>query len=436
MRRGRGAKKPRVKLPPPAIIDIETFESHGDGAGRAPDGKRVYVPNSRPGDRAEVEFIASRGDGYSGRVQKFLNQSPRRDADCPVFETCGGCQLQHVPVEDYQIWKSDIVKTAFARQGLEPEFQPMMSAPLSSRRRTTIKVIKTSNGVVLGYNAAQSHQIVDIENCPRLIDSLNVLLAPLRKLAGQILPMNGTARFSVTDTGTDTIDLLVDTDIDLGLEQFEIFSEFAHAYQIPRVTRKTSDNFLEPIIELEPVKISLSGFDVPLPPDSFLQPSLDGERILTELVLNAINGSQQVIDLYAGVGTFSVPLATKAKNVLAVDGASHQVDALQSAVNQNTKLANIQTLTRDLQRNALMAAELNFADVIVFDPPRAGAKEQTYEIAQSTVPLVVAVSCNPATMARDLRFLIDGGYDITHVTPVDQFPMSYHVEAVAILKRL
>lgn len=435
LRRGRGGKKPRITLPPPAVIDIETLESHGDGAGRAPDGKRVYVPNTLPGDRAEVTFVANRGDGYAARATGFLDQKPRRDADCPVFETCGGCQLQHVPEQDYLNWKSEVLRAALARQGLDPDIRPLISAPLSSRRRATVKVQKTINGVVLGYNAAQSDQIVDIDHCPRLIGSLNALLEPLRELSDQLLPANKGARFAMTDTGTGAIDLMVETDIELDLERLETLSAFAHEHKVSRITLKSSNNLLEPVIELKPVMISLSGFNIPLPPDSFLQPSLDGERILTDLVMDAASGCQDVIDLYAGVGTFTVPLAGIAKNVLAIDGAAHQIAALQAAINLNVKLANTKTETRDLQRNPLIAAELNNADVVVFDPPRAGAKEQAFEIAQSSVPTVIAVSCNSATMARDLRCLVDGGYDIEYVTPVDQFPMSYHVEAVALLKR-
>jgi len=434
-RRGRGAKKPRVKLPPPATVDIETLESHGDGAGLAPDGKRVYVPCTLPGDRVQIEFVASRGDGYAARATGFLEQMPRRDADCPVFETCGGCQLQHVPVPDYQTWKLDTVSKALGRQGIETNIRPLISAPLSSRRRTAIKVKRTSGGVIIGFNAAQSDQIVEIDHCPRLTGPLNALIAPIRSLSEKLLPTNGAARFAITDTGANTLDIVIETDVELDLERLETLSEFAHAHQISRITRKSSDNLLEPVIELKSITVNLAGARVPLPPDSFLQPSVEGERILTDLVISAASDAAHVIDLYAGVGTFSVPLAKTAKSVLAIDGESHQIAALQAAINQNVKLANIKTETRDLQRNALVPSELNHADVIVFDPPRGGAKEQAFEIAQSSVPLVIAVSCNPATMARDLRCLIDGGYDIEYITPVDQFPMSYHVEAVAILRR-
>ena len=434
-RRGRGKQKKQVKLPPPAIIDIETLESHGDGAGMGPGGKRVYVPSTLPGDRVEVAFVATRGDGYAARAQSFIDEAPRRQPDCDVFDLCGGCQLQHVPEDDYKAWKSDNVRTALARQGLEPEIRPIQMTPLASRRRSTFKAKKTQQGVLIGYNGAQSNQIIDISHCPRLIDPLNRLIGPLRTLSGGLLPANGAARYALTQTTDHSIDLMIETDIDFSLAHLETLSAFAHDHHISRITRKSSDNLIEPIIELKPVKVPLSDIEVPLPADSFLQPSFEGERALTDLVLESALGCQHIIDLYAGIGTFSVPLSGMAKSVLAVDGAPHQIAALQAAINGNIKLANITTATRDLQRNAMMASEMNQADLIVFDPPRAGAKEQAFEISQSDVPRVIAVSCNPATMARDLRALVDGGYQIEHVTPVDQFPMSYHVEAVAVLAR-
>ena len=435
-RRGRGKQKKKITLPPPAIIEIETLESHGDGAGVGPDGKRVYVPSTLPGDHVEVAFNATRGDGYAGRAQSFVNQVDRRQPDCDVFDVCGGCQLQHVPEDDYKAWKSNNVRTALARQGLEPEIRAIQMTPLSSRRRSTFKAKKTQQGVLIGYNSAQSNQIVDIDHCPRLIDSLNRLIGPLRKLSDGLLPANAGVRYALTQTIAESIDLMIETDIDLSLAHLEMLSAFAHDHHISRITRKSSDNLIEPIIELKPVKVPLSDVEVPLPADSFLQPSFEGERTLTNLVLEAAHGCQSVIDLYAGIGTFSVPLAGMAKSVLAVDGAPHQIAALQAAINGNVKLANIKTETRDLQRNAMMASELNLVDLIVFDPPRAGAKEQAFEISQSDVPRVIAVSCNPATMARDLRALVDGGFQIEYVIPVDQFPMSYHVEAIALLKRV
>lgn len=435
LRRGRGKKRNRVNLPAPTTVTIETLESQGDGAARLADSKRVFVPRTLPGDQVEVEFLSSRGDDFAARATNFIHSVSRREADCPVFETCGGCQLQHLPDDDYLSWKPEIIRTAFARHGLDVVFQPLQSAPLTSRRRTTIKAIKTSERVIVGYNSAQSHQIVDIDTCPRLIGALNDLIEPIRKLARDFLPNGATARFSITDPGAGSIDLLIETDVDLDLEKLELLSGFAHQHGISRITKKGPDNLLEPVIELEQVAVSFAGCSVPLPPDSFLQPSSEGEKILSDLVIEAVGCSQTVIDLYAGVGTFSIPLAVLSKQVLAIDGARAQVAALQAAVNKSAGSLNLQTETRDLQRNPLLPVELNHSDAIVFDPPRAGAKDQAQEIALSTVPRVVAVSCNPATMARDLRILVDGGYAIQRVTPVDQFPMSYHIEAVAVLER-
>lgn len=435
LRRGRGKKKSRVKLPPPTTVTIESLESKGVGAATLPDGKRVFVPGVLPDDEVEIEFVAARGDGYSARILNLAKAQERRPPDCPVFMSCGGCQLQHLPDPLYQEWKSGLLLTAFARQGITAEFRPMRRAPLSSRRRVSFSAINTSSGVTLGFKAQGSNQIVDLVDCPRLLGGLNQLIEPLRNLSATIMPKNSSGRFQLTILEGNKLDMVIETDIELDLKALEALSNFAHTNGVTRLTHRTSENFLEPIVELEPVLIKMGGVDVPLPPDSFLQPSTEGAHFLTDLVLETIEHKGTIFDLYAGVGTFTFPLLTKAREVLAVDGAPDQIAAIQSASNQNPNVNGVTTMVRDLQRNPLLADELNKADIVVFDPPRAGAREQSVEIAKSTVPHVIAVSCNPATLARDVRILQDGGYEIRHVTPVDQFPMSYHLEAVAVLER-
>lgn len=435
LRRGRSKKKPRASLPSPTTVTIEKLESKGDGSARLPDGKRVYVPGTLPGDEVEIEFVAAPGDGFSARATNTLKSQERRNSDCPVFMTCGGCQVQHLPEPIYDGWKSDLLKTAFARQGIEADLRPMLRAPLSSRRRVSFSAINTSSGVILGFKSQGSHQIVDIETCPRLRDPLSRLIEPLRILSAIILPKSKDCRFQVTALDGGLVDIVIETERELDLAVLESLSEFTHSHGISRLTRKTADNVLEPIVELKPIVVTIGGVDVPLPPDSFLQPSAEGAKFLTDLVLEGIENTEKIIDLYAGVGTFTFPLLSKAREVLAVDGAHDQIAAIQQASNLTRNVNGVSTLVRDLQRNPLLADELNTADVVVFDPPRAGAREQSHEIAKSEVPRVVAVSCNPATLARDVRILLDGGYTIRHVTPVDQFPMSYHLEAVAVLER-
>ena len=169
---------------------------------------------------------------------------------------------------------------------------------------------------------------------------------------------------------------------------------------------------------------------VPLPPGAFLQATAEGETALAKLVLEHVGEAKRVADLFCGIGTFALRLAERAR-VSAADSEASAIKALQQAAAKTSGLKPVEATTRDLYRRPFMAAELKGFDAVVFDPPRQGAEAQARELVKSAVPLVVAVSCDAATFARDARILVDGGYKLVGVTPVDQFRYSFHVEMVA-----
>ncbi|HZD24921.1 MAG TPA: RNA methyltransferase, partial [Alphaproteobacteria bacterium] len=188
------------------------------------------------------------------------------------------------------------------------------------------------------------------------------------------------------------------------------------------------------VAERRPPLIELGGVPVTPPPGAFLQATAEGEAALVRLVSEACAGAGRIADLYAGIGTFSFALA-RAAPVYAAEQDAAAVAALVAARNGAAGLKQIEAEMRDLVRRPLGPGELARFDAVVFDPPRAGAARQVEELARSKVPLVVAVSCNPATFARDSRTLADGGYRLERVTPVDQFLWSAHVELVATFRR-
>jgi 23S rRNA (uracil1939-C5)-methyltransferase len=176
----------------------------------------------------------------------------------------------------------------------------------------------------------------------------------------------------------------------------------------------------------------LGGTPVEIPPGAFLQPSAEGERVIAALVAAAVGNAPSVVDLFAGCGTLTFPLARTAK-VHAVEGEGAALSALKSAA-EAARLP-ITTEARDLARRPLLPDELKRFAAAVFDPPRAGAPEQAAQLAQGGPPLVVAVSCHPVSFAHDARLLAEGGYELQAVTPIDQFPWSAHVEMVGVFKR-
>jgi 23S rRNA (uracil1939-C5)-methyltransferase len=187
------------------------------------------------------------------------------------------------------------------------------------------------------------------------------------------------------------------------------------------------------VLARQPI-LAFGGVDVAPPPDAFVQAVQESEEEMVRLVLAATAKAKRVADLFCGLGTFTFPLARRAR-VLAVDEKGSAIQALQAAARRAQGLKPIETKVRDLFRMPVSAKELEGFDAVVFDPARSGAEEQASELARCKARTVVAVSCNPGTLARDVRILIDGGYALERVTPIDQFLYSHHVEAVAVLRR-
>ena len=190
----------------------------------------------------------------------------------------------------------------------------------------------------------------------------------------------------------------------------------------------------ETVALVRPPVLTFGGVDVEPPPGLFVQAAQESEDEMVRLVLAATAKAKRVADLFCGLGTFTFPLARRAR-VLAVDQKGSAIQALQAAARRAQGLKPIEAKVRDLFRMPVSAKELEGFDAVVFDPARSGAEEQASELARCKARTVVAVSCNPGTLARDVRILIDGGYVLERVTPIDQFLYSHHVEAVAVLRR-
>ena len=247
------------------------------------------------------------------------------------------------------------------------------------------------------------------------------------------------AMTAVGVSGQD-VELVITSGHKVDLKAREALAGFAEAQDVVRIAWSEPGLPPEQIVQRRDLMLHLGGVDIQLPINGFLQPSVDGEALLQDLVIEGLGDvvtakGGRIADLYCGVGTFALPLAAARKHVLAVDGIAAQAGALATAAGRAGLGGRLSTDVRDLKMEPLMPNELNEFDAVIFDPPRAGAKVQVEELANSTVPCIIAVSCNPATLGRDLRILIDAGYRLDKVTPVDQFPMTHHAEAVAVLHR-
>ena len=413
-------------------VTVGSIGARGDGIAESPMGP-LYIPYAAPGDRLRVRIGGPRGDGRTARIEAILDPAPdRADPVCRHFGACGGCSVQHLSAPAIAGLKRSLVATALRRKALPDEtVKETVTAPPESRRRVSL-AFHRGGATVLGFNERASRQILNIRECPVMRPALMHLLSPLRGLCAGLEALGRSADLQLTETATG-IDLLIlpARRADPGLHGREALAAFAEAHDLCRISWATGAE-VEPIVQRREAVMRFAGATVALPPGAFLQASEAGEGAIREAATGAIAGSgaARIADLYAGCGTLSFPLANIAP-VHAVEGD----EALAAALARSAQGRPVTVERRDLQRDPMTPSALNGFDAVLFDPPRAGAKPTADALAHSRVPLVVAVSCNPATLARDLRILVDGGYRLESVTPIDQFTWSAHVEAVAVLRR-
>ena len=284
---------------------------------------------------------------------------------------------------------------------------------------------------MVGYYARGSHEIVPVSECPLVVPEIEKAIPALAEIVAPGLSRSARASVLVTAT-LNGLDLAVTGGKPL---DGPLRAELGSHAKTADIARLSWDG--EIVAERRSPEIELSGLRVALPVGGFLQPTLEGEAALIRLVRESVGKARRVADLFAGCGTFTAALSG-ASAVHAVESEKKALAALERAVREqgpSLGLKPVTAETRDLARRPLLASELDRFDAVVIDPPRAGASAQTEEIAKSKVPVVVSVSCNPATFARDARMLLDGGYRLDGVTPVDQFLWSPHLEVVGIFRR-
>lgn len=405
-------------------VTIDRLGAQGDGVAEGPGGA-VFVPFALPGERVR---IAPGDDGKHAELLEVLAASPERvEPVCPHFGTCGGCVLQHLNQAAYLAWKREQVIQALKSRGLDADVEPVRSVPLGSRRRATFTLGRSQEGLALGYRRARSHDVIDIDVCPILSPDIVARLRALKSALAPLLGSKREARIAVTETPTG-LDVVVEG---VRPKQGALagLARQAAGLGVARVT-VAGDSLLPGA----PPRVRFGPAEIRLPPGAFLQASAAAEEVMTELVREGVGRAKRIADLFAGLGTFTFALAERhAVDAFETDEAA--LAALEEAVRHTPKLKPVRGIPRDLFREPLGPKELDRYDAVVFDPPRAGAAVQAEHLAKSKVKRLVAVSCNPGTLARDLRILVDGGYRITRVVPVDQFLFSAHVEVVAHLER-
>ena len=404
-------------------LTIVRLGQRGDGIARGETGP-VFIPGALPG-----ETILAEVEGDRGRIVAIEMSSPERvSPTCPLFGRCGGCATQHVAPAAYAEWKRGTLATALAQAGIEVAPEPLVAAHGAGRRRMTLHARRTDAGVVVGFMAARSHEIVPIDACPLLVPALAEGLPAAHAVAAALTTSGKPLDIQVTATDSG-LDMDVRGHGPASPRQRSALAALAARLGLARLSLHG-----DTIVTLRPPVLRVGPAMLLPPPGGFIQATQAGEDTLGALVIEGVGRAKIVADLFAGVGPFALRLAQRA-SVHAVESDAAALAALDRAARETPGLRPVTIETRDLFRRPLLAPELARFDAVVFDPPRAGAEAQARALAASVVPVVVAVSCNAATFARDAALLAAGGYAIYRVTPVDQFLHSAHVEIVGVFTK-
>jgi 23S rRNA (uracil1939-C5)-methyltransferase len=411
-------------------VVIESLGARGDGVAA---GGALYVPYTLPGERVRVVRYGDRAGSPAGaraRAEAVLTASPERvEPLCPHFGVCGGCALQHASDRFTARWKQELIAKALAARGIaKAAIRPTITSAPESRRRITVAARRTRKEMLIGFHAPATAAIVPIETCTVAEPALIAALPKLEELAGLAASRKGEARLTLT---------LTDGGIDVAVSGAKAIEGPAQAL-LAGVAARAGIARLgwngEVVATMQTPEVTMGRARVVPPPGGFLQPTREGEAALVEAVGEAVGSAGRIADLFAGSGTFTLALAERAE-VHAVEGEAAALAALDAAWRATPGLKRVRCERRDLVHRPLLPAEFKGVEAVVVDPPRAGARAQAEQLAQAEVAHLAMVSCKPATFARDARILIDGGYRLEWVQPIDQFRWSPHVELVAAFSR-
>jgi len=408
------------------VVEISRLAGLGDGMAMV-NGKKIFIAKTVPGDRVEIEVTYVGKEDARGEIISIVQAgNERRVPPCSHYMLCGGCSLQQLNDVAYRNFKQQMVVEAIRKAGFDPVLMREVIFILhATRRRTTL----SWDGKYLGYRAARSHMVIDITHCPVLAPQLESCISSLREVLKEIGSAINSIHLTLLDDG---IDALFISSSGLQTSQEMLLAKFAENNEVIRVSHAQESNSPKIIIQKGAAIIHMESISIPVPPGIFLQASVEAQHALVKAVKENIS-TGNVLDLYCGIGTYSIPLALAGCTVTAVEGDAQMTEPLRVAARTN-KLP-IKIFARDLVKHPFALDELNRFDAVVINPPRVGAKLQAEKLAQSKVKKIIMVSCNPATFTRDAAILRAGGYTLMYAKAVDQFIWSSHLELIAVFTK-
>ncbi|MBY0280604.1 MAG: hypothetical protein K2W94_00390 [Alphaproteobacteria bacterium] len=412
---------------------IYSLSHEAEGIGEF-EGHTIRIPFSLPGEQIAFKQIGSK------KRRKFVFQAVESASDarvtpvCRHFTQCGGCTLQHMSADLYKEFKKSLITIPLQEHGLDPFLvDDIIILPFGKRRRANLDIIKKNDVVYLGFHRWKSHQIIDLKECHTLSPALKSLLDPFKIALNIVLDNFQKAKIFLTETksGVD-FSFEVQGVLELTESQREILKSFALENKLARFVFKHGKK-IDCIYKITDPVVTFDGADVAVDAYSFLQATEEADEILTSLVMKHVPSTlRKAADLFCGRGTFSFPISRFAP-VDSFELDKSALNALEDAVLKSQR--NITSYQRNLFDEPLSISELKGYEMVVIDPPRAGALEQVKTLKDSKVQTIVYVSCNPQTFARDAKELVDGGYILKEITAVDQFAWSAHLEVVGVFAK-
>ncbi|MBP7190040.1 MAG: class I SAM-dependent RNA methyltransferase [Rickettsiaceae bacterium] len=400
------------------ICKILRLNEAGLGSSKTDRGN-IELPYTLPGEIVEFERHSYRSQKNS-ILKDIIEESPDRiKPKCKYYGSCGGCNLQHINENLYKKFKLDLISSALSKYNIDTTIKDIIT-PTSGRRRASLKAIRKGNKILLGFLRFQSNQIINIEECCALSEKLSKSIPPLKEALNKILKEKQKSVVYITEA-MNGVDILIESNDNL---ETNITKEDLPEYVI-RLRLNDSEVFAKdaPYVEFSEVKVGIDN-------KSFLQATLESDKILAKIITEHAPKNGKGVDLFSGSGTLTIPLAQLGLQMDAFESDKDAIAALSDASPNNIYITK-----RDLYDDPLSSDELSIYNFAIINPPRMGAKKQISELAKSNISRIIYVSCNPSTFARDASILISGGYSLLEVTPLDQFLYTNHLEVIGVFER-
>lgn len=422
-------------LQQPLNVTITSLSNQGEGVTHV-HGKTILVPYALPQEEVVVRVTGEKKDTIRAEIIEMIHPSSDRvEPPCPHFTRCGGCSLQHLSPDYYRVFKIALLDEALCGESVEcKRLLPLLEVGEAARRRVVWQVDTRTRPIKLGYHRAKSHQVIDVTRCVIIEPCLEALIAPLRQTLSRLPSVQLIETITAVSLELGCA-LTLHCTGPLPLDAIEILTEFSKKTGVARLDMQLGKQSPEIIASFKKTELHVGDITLQVPSLTFQQATKKGQLAILQVIEQALQECNTIADIYSGCGFVSFALVNQGKKIEAYEGSNAMVEAMQRTTKQYQLQHKIQAFRRDLTHQPLSPKELMRFDGVIINPPRSGAMAQAKELADSMVKTIVMISCNPETFANDAHILIQGGYSLESILPIDQFTYSPHLELAAVFKR-